>query len=68
MTDDLVIKILSTLRQEVHSLEKSLSRMIANDSEGLIKFSREQGVMFGVEKALTIVHKILAETEDQLDS
>ena len=63
MSDATEVKILVALKKEIAAMEKEISR---GKYDSIDKFSHVQGQLFGLEKALSIAHNIVAEKEDQI--
>lgn len=60
MTKD-IPECLTRLKEEIHAREKAIARGSYVD---LSDFARQQGILFGLEEAHSIVYRILAENED----
>lgn len=62
MSSDLDVKIIATIREDVKELEKQIAHGSFNT---LADLTKAQGQLFGLERALHIIHHIVAESDDE---
>lgn len=62
VSSELDVKIVATIREIVHELEKEIAH---GSFTTLADLTKAQGQLFGLERALHIIHHIVAESGDE---
>lgn len=64
MSPELVpIEMMAKLRAEISALEKEMVRAVFPD---IAAFRAKQGELFGLERALEVIHKVIREQDDEI--